>query len=347
MSTFDGNANDAPAWSPVPLYGVDCVALGGWSSDFNQPIHAIVQRLNWLKQNAGSRIFSGVSVPDAAVGNIGDYYIDSASALLYGPKADNATPWTSPGSPISLRGTSGTSFLNGTTAPDADLGQDGDFYLNTATLDLYGPKNGGWGTPTSLKGPTGPVGQMGGFTHRAVFSTAGQTNWPIPAGVERLHIEAWGPGEGGRGNAANVGGASGGYASIMLDVAATDIVQVTVGAPGQGGYKTAGSSVNGTSGTDTQVVIAGKLNMFARAGNSNNGGQAQGGDFNIRGQGSQFSSDSTYQANGSPAPRGGSGGIGNRNLAGEAGATPGGGGGSGGAGYAGGDGGVGTVIIWY
>ena len=36
---------------------------------------------------AGTRIFSGVGEPDPGIGNIGDYYLDTSSGILYGPKA--------------------------------------------------------------------------------------------------------------------------------------------------------------------------------------------------------------------------------------------------------------------
>lgn len=38
-------------------------------------------------------------------------------------------------------------------APDASLGVAGDYYLDTSSYDLYGPKTeSGWGTPINLKG---------------------------------------------------------------------------------------------------------------------------------------------------------------------------------------------------
>lgn len=43
-------------------------------------------------------------------------------------------------------------ILNGTGAPNAGLGNDGDFYIDTAAVAIYGPKNtGAWGSGTSLK----------------------------------------------------------------------------------------------------------------------------------------------------------------------------------------------------
>lgn len=59
-------------------------------------------------------------------------------------------------------GTDGKTILNGTGAPAGGLGVDGDFYLDTATSGLYGPKtSGAWGSPTSLIGATGSTGLKG------------------------------------------------------------------------------------------------------------------------------------------------------------------------------------------
>jgi hypothetical protein len=60
-------------------------------------------------------------------------------------------------------GTNGNTVLNGSGAPLDTLGSDGDFYLDTASNVLYGPKLGGsWPTTgTSLVGPQGPQGPQG------------------------------------------------------------------------------------------------------------------------------------------------------------------------------------------
>jgi len=43
-------------------------------------------------------------------------------------------------------------MLSGTAAPAANLGYNGDFYLNSATWMVYGPKTAaGWGTGTSIQ----------------------------------------------------------------------------------------------------------------------------------------------------------------------------------------------------
>lgn len=53
-------------------------------------------------------------------------------------------------------------ILNGKGAPKKSVGIDGDFYIDTRSLLIYGPKTKGkWPTPANLQGPTGPSGNDG------------------------------------------------------------------------------------------------------------------------------------------------------------------------------------------
>jgi Collagen triple helix repeat (20 copies) len=76
---------------------------------------------------------------------------------------------TGPAGPQGPPGTNGNTVLNGTGAPASTVGNDGDFYVDTAADVLYGPKaNGTWpatgtglvGSPGST-GPAGPAGPQG------------------------------------------------------------------------------------------------------------------------------------------------------------------------------------------
>ena len=52
--------------------------------------------------------------------------------------------------------------LNGKGAPSNTLGINGDFYIDTRSLLLYGPKaSGKWPLPSNLQGPTGAAGASG------------------------------------------------------------------------------------------------------------------------------------------------------------------------------------------
>lgn len=59
-------------------------------------------------------------------------------------------------------GNDGASILNGTSNPSNAIGQDGEFYINTSTWRIFGPKTAGaWGSGTSIIGPTGAQGALG------------------------------------------------------------------------------------------------------------------------------------------------------------------------------------------
>ncbi len=73
-------------------------------------------------------------------------------------------------------GTDGNTILSGTTTPAAGLGVNGDFYLNTTTSMLYGPKTAGaWGAGVSLKGATGSTGGTGATGVTGAIGTTGAT----------------------------------------------------------------------------------------------------------------------------------------------------------------------------
>jgi hypothetical protein len=58
-------------------------------------------------------------------------------------------------------GADGNTILSGTVAPTTE-GVDGDFYIDTVTDLIYGPKTAGvWGAGTSIVGSTGPAGPTG------------------------------------------------------------------------------------------------------------------------------------------------------------------------------------------
>jgi hypothetical protein len=59
-------------------------------------------------------------------------------------------------------GADGKTVGNGTSNPVSGTGVNGDFYINTATNTLFGPKaNGAWPSGVSLVGPTGATGAQG------------------------------------------------------------------------------------------------------------------------------------------------------------------------------------------
>lgn len=82
-------------------------------------------------------------------------------------KLVNSSELTSGGS-----GTGGNTILSGSALPSSTLGASGDFYLNTATTTLYGPKtSAGWpANGTVLIGPKGESGSVLPVTGKSVIS---------------------------------------------------------------------------------------------------------------------------------------------------------------------------------
>jgi hypothetical protein len=80
-----------------------------------------------------------------------------------------------PGAP----GADGLSVLSGEGAPSSAVGVDGEFFLATDTLVLYGPKvDGWWGDGVVLQGPQGPQGSTG------AAGAVGETGPQGPVGAQ-------------------------------------------------------------------------------------------------------------------------------------------------------------------
>lgn len=117
----------------------------------------------------GTRTLSGTTAPGLTTGNIGDYYLDKTSYLLYGPK--NISGWgvplllrgaAGPQGPAGLPGADGTVIYGGDYNPDPALGKVGDFYFGRLVATMFGPKtSAGWGSGTLLRGPAGDDGADG------------------------------------------------------------------------------------------------------------------------------------------------------------------------------------------
>ena len=136
----------------------------------------------------GKTVLNGTSNPTTE-GVDGDFYINTASNALFGPKANGTWPTgvslvgsQGPVGPTGaigaagiqgpigpqgaagsngVAGVDGKTILNGTSNP-TNQGVNGDFYINTASNTLFGPKaNGSWPSGISLVGPQGPTGAQG------------------------------------------------------------------------------------------------------------------------------------------------------------------------------------------
>ena len=119
----------------------------------------IIERIEVQK---GNLIYSGMGAPSAALGNIGDYYLDIATSQLYGSKT--AEGW---GTPISLKGLQGDTGATGAQGPKGDTGATG----------AQGPKG-----DTGATGAQGPKGDIGATGAQGPKGNTGATGAQGPKG---------------------------------------------------------------------------------------------------------------------------------------------------------------------
>ena len=119
----------------------------------------------------GKTILSGVVAPTDGVGTNGDFYIDTLTNLLYGPKANDTWP-----AGVSLVGAMGPAGPIGPTGPTGATGLTGPAGPTGAT-GLTGPAG-----PTGATGLTGPAGPTGATGLTGPAGPTGATGLTGPAG---------------------------------------------------------------------------------------------------------------------------------------------------------------------
>ena len=175
----------------------------------------------------------GATAPSTALGNIGDFYLNTATGDVHyksaattwtltgnikGPQGNaGATGATGPQGPAGVAGATGLTglqgpagaagpqgpagatgpqgapglngngILNGAIAPSNNQGVDGDFFVNTTTNTIYGPKaNGVWPSGVSLVGPQGPAGATGATGPQGPAGATGAVGPQGPVGATGL-----------------------------------------------------------------------------------------------------------------------------------------------------------------
>jgi hypothetical protein len=143
----------------------------------------------------GNTIMYGTRDPVPADGNNGDFWINTTTMFIFGPKANHA--WLAGADMV------GATIWNGAADPTAGIGVDGDFYINTTTHFFFGPKAAGaWPAGFSvvgpqgiqgIQGPQGPKGDTGGVGPPGASGVAVayiQDNPPVGAPDNSLWLES-------------------------------------------------------------------------------------------------------------------------------------------------------------
>jgi len=141
---------------------------------------------------ADGTLLYGAGMPGSSTGKNLDSYINTLTGIFYqkssGTWAQVFSMATGPQGPQGTAGTNGTngtdgnSILFGVAVPsNSTTGVNGNFYINTSTYILYGPKTAGvWGDGISLIGigiPTGgTAGQLLAKADATDFNTAWEDN---------------------------------------------------------------------------------------------------------------------------------------------------------------------------
>jgi len=138
---------------------------------------------------ADGALLYGAGLPGPATGKNSDSYINTLTGIFY-QKSSGA--WsqvfsiaTGPQGPQGAAGANGTNGTNGntvlfgTTNPsNSTTGVNGDFYINTASYNIFGPKTAGvWGDGVSIIGTGIADGGTAGQVLVKVDGTAFNTNW--------------------------------------------------------------------------------------------------------------------------------------------------------------------------
>jgi len=155
-------------------------------------------------------------------------------------------------------------LLNGLGAPNATDGIDGDFYLDTLSSNLYGPKRKGkWPLPKNLVGPVGPQGPVGKQGSEGKVGDKGATT--SSAGSQGAQGIQGPQGTQGTPGPAGSSGPSGG-AGIAGSVGATG-APGPQGSPGSAGAPGVGATgLQGVAGTPGSAGARGPIGETGTAG---------------------------------------------------------------------------------
>ncbi|WLB66019.1 hypothetical protein QIH96_13005 [Bradyrhizobium japonicum] len=131
------------------------------------------------KGDPGNTVLYGPVDPVNSDGKNGDFYINTTTHFMFGPKANNLWPagasLIGPQGPQGPQGIQGVQGIQGNTGTRGSLWYEGagapgsiagalanDNYLNTTTGDVYNYSGSSWGAPVgSIRGPQGIQGPPG------------------------------------------------------------------------------------------------------------------------------------------------------------------------------------------
>lgn len=101
-----------------------------------------------LPQRKGAAVLTGEAAPTDKEGEDGDIYLNFGTQQIFVKKAGT---WEGPFTLKGESGTVGTKILKGIGAPSITIGKEGDYYIDSETAIIYGPKTKDfWGSAIDL-----------------------------------------------------------------------------------------------------------------------------------------------------------------------------------------------------
>ena len=134
------------------LYIKNSATSGDWSDGIPFLGEAGKDGATWL---------SGTVVPTNSIGKDGDFYLLTTTNDVYKMSSGVWAIITNLKGTKGDTGEAGATWLSGTTVPASSLGNNGDFYLHTATYDIYKKTSGAWAVIANIKGGKGDTGNDG------------------------------------------------------------------------------------------------------------------------------------------------------------------------------------------
>lgn len=144
------------------------------ATDHATDINALQSQIDAIEVGGGggggTTWYSGTTAPSNVIGADGDFYIDTAAKMFYGPKTLGA--WPAGVSMVGTSGSNGKTIHNGSGAPINAVGANGDFYIDTTAWVLFGPKASGvW--------PASGVSMQSGLTSEDVIAMVSGAYVPV------------------------------------------------------------------------------------------------------------------------------------------------------------------------
>ena len=148
----------------------------------NANLTGVVTSVGNVTSLAASPALTGIpTAPTAAPGTNTTQIATTAfvtAAALTGPQGPTGAQGIQ--GPAGTNGLDGKTVLNGSSDPVAGTGVNGDFYINTTSNTIFGPKTAGtWTSGVSLVGPAGATGATGSVANVGSISSTSNANGAI------------------------------------------------------------------------------------------------------------------------------------------------------------------------